>query len=260
MSTTVAKDKNSREKAAVDVLIQQLEEEPTARRRLAMLLANSPQASVSPDRMTYEEFLEWADEDTLAEWVNGEVITSSPASLRHQDIADFLVSILRMFVTSRDLGIVLSAPFQMKIEHGREPDILFVAKPHLTRLQGTYLDGPADLVVEIISPESIGRDRGEKFYEYERAGVPEYWLIDPLTQRAEFYRYSSGAHRYTLMGYEAGGIYRSTVLPDFWLREDWLWQDPLPHSIEILGEITGINAQDVQRFMRFLQGMSQQDM
>ena len=138
--------------------------------------------------MTYQEFLNWADEDTLAEWMNGKVIMTSPASLRHQLIAQFLGRVLAGYVEAERLGIVISAPFQMKLEQsGREPDVLFLAENHRDRLRATYLDGPADLVIEILSPESIGRDRGEKFYEYERAGILEYWLIDDATQRAEFY-------------------------------------------------------------------------
>jgi len=46
-----------------------------------------------PDKMTYEEFLAWADEDTHAEWIDGEVIFLSPASNRHQDLAEFLISL-----------------------------------------------------------------------------------------------------------------------------------------------------------------------
>ena len=52
-----------------------------------------------------------------------------------------------------------------------------MASERLDRVHRTYLDGPADLVVEIVSPESAGRDRGEKYYEYEAAGIPEYWLL-----------------------------------------------------------------------------------
>jgi ABC-type thiamine transport system ATPase subunit len=53
-------------------------------------------ASAEPRKMTYEEFLAWADEDTLAEWVDGEVVMYSPASKRHQSIADFLTSVARV--------------------------------------------------------------------------------------------------------------------------------------------------------------------
>jgi Uma2 family endonuclease len=187
----------------------------------------------------YEEFLARADEDTLAEWVQGEVRHYSPASRSHQDIAGFLYAILRTYVELHHLGVVLLAPFQMKLSRsGREPDVLFVAQEHLHRLHPTHLEGPADLVIEIVSPESAPRDRGEKFYEYQEAGIPEYWLIDPQSQWAEFYqRDERGRFQHALL--DPQGIYRSRVIPGFWLRVDWLWQDPLPPVDVILLEIGG---------------------
>lgn len=201
------------------------------RRRLLDVLLTPAE----PGPMSYAEFLAWADEDTLAEWVNGEAIMTSPASNIHQDLSGFLESLLRIFVESRQLGIVRNAPFQMKLEHGREPDLLFVATAHLQRLQETYLDGPADLVVEIVSPESAGRDRGEKFIEYEAGGVLEYWLLDPQRQWAEFYLLQNGRYHLTFAG--AAGEYRSTVLPGFWLRTEWLWQRPLPTVLTVIREL-----------------------
>ena len=59
-----------------------------------------------------------------------------------------------------------------------------MATEHLDRLTDSHLSGPADLVVEIVSPDSLGRDRGDKFAEYEAASIPEYWLIDPVRQQA----------------------------------------------------------------------------
>ena len=188
--------------------------------------------------LTYEQFLEWADEDTLAEWVDGEVQMGSPASLPHQDVAGFLGAILRFFVEDVNAGKVLAAPFQMKLSNvrrGREPDLLFVATENLGRLTQNYLDGPADLVVEIISPESRARDRGEKFYEYEQGGVREYWLLDYLRKQAEFYRLGDdGIYRLVPVGDD--GVYRSAVLDGFWLKVDWLWQRPLPTLLSVLKE------------------------
>jgi Uma2 family endonuclease len=233
-----------------DVILRELpgwiEQDPALRRRLREALRETPARTEGgvgpPSPMTYEEFLDWADEDTLAEWIAlpgrevGEVMLYSPASKHHQRIAGFLVTTMRIFVEQRDLGAVLSAPFQMKLEHsGREPDVLVVAQEHLDRLQETYLDGPADLAVEIISPESIGRDRGEKFYEYEAGGVTEYWLIDPQKERAEFYQLRDG--RYQQVSPDAEDIYRSEVLPGFWLRVEWLWQEPLPKTLDVLREL-----------------------
>lgn len=197
--------------------------------------------------MTYEEFLEWADEDTLAEWVDGVVVMASPASLRHQEIMDFLKEIFSTYGRVHHLGKVVSPPFQMKLgRSGREPDVLFIAKEHLERLKRTYLDGPADLVVEIISPESEERDRSSKFYEYQDAGVSEYWLIDPELKQASFYQLDA-AGRYQQVAPNEADIYHSRALPGFWLRVAWLWEDPLPSPVQALLEI------DYKAYSRHLQ-------
>jgi len=199
--------------------------------------AKTEEALSSPrEKMTYEEFLEWCDEDTWAEWVDGEVIVLSPASDRHQDLSDWLAFILRVFAETHDLGVVRSAPFQMKLERGREPDILFVAREHLDRLLESRLDGPADVVVEITSPDSLLRDRGAKFAEYELGGVREYWLIDPERERVDFYRLDAEGY-YERAPVDAEGAYHSKVVPGFWLKVEWLWQDPLPKVLDVLREM-----------------------
>jgi Uma2 family endonuclease len=185
--------------------------------------------------MSYEAFLARADEDTWAEWVDGEAIVLSPASDRHQNLVGWLTALLRHFVEAYNLGVVRPAPFQMKTGPelpGREPDILFVARERLERLKNNYLDGPADLVVEIISPESRARDRGEKFYEYEQGGVLEYWLIDPIRKQAEFYSLGKdGIYRLAAVD---GGVFRSTVLANLELEVAWLWQEPLSPLLGVL--------------------------
>jgi Uma2 family endonuclease len=191
-----------------------------------------------PAKMTYEEFLAWADEDTWAEWVDGEVTVLMSASDEHQDLAGFLTALLRLFTEAHQSGVVRPAPFQMKTGPalpGREPDIIFVAREHLDRLKRAYLDGPADLVVEIVSPESRSRDRGTKFYEYEQGGVREYWLLDPLRRQAEFYGLGADGI-YRLLEADRNGVVRSLVLPGLWLKVEWLWQEPLPLLLHILRE------------------------
>ena len=192
-----------------------------------------------PGLVTFEEFLVWCDEDTHAEWVDGAIIMMSPASDHHQDISDFLITVLRFYNEAHQLGWVRSAPFLMRTDlkpSGREPDILFVTKERMQLIQPTFLDGPADLIVEIVSPESIGRDRGDKFVEYEAAGIREYWLIDPLRQQVEFYQLDDkGLYRAAAL--DADGIYRSSVLAGFWLRAPWLWQHPLPPVLSVLKEL-----------------------
>ena len=199
---------------------------------------NSPAVTSSPTpKMTYEEFLAWYD-GSHAEWVDGEVIFMSPVSTQHQLLVSFLGALIQHWVEARHLGLVLSAPFQMKLSFrpsGREPDVVFIASERLSFLKKNYLDGPADLAIEVISPDSRSRDRGDKYYEYEQAGVREYWLFDPIRKQAEFYRLgSTGIYALVVIGVD--GIFRSEVLKDLWLKVDWLWQEPLPPLMSVLKE------------------------
>lgn len=179
--------------------------------------------------VSFEEYLEKSSDTRICEWVDGEIITMPGASFEHQTLSKFLVTILNLFVTQKDLGEIVFSPFAMKLasqRRGREPDILFVGKDKTHLIRKNYLDGAADLAIEIISPESVGRDRGEKFVEYEAAAIKEYWLIDPERRQAEFYRlHADGFYR---LADTPEGVFRSEVLPEFFLRVEWLWEKQLP--------------------------------
>jgi Uma2 family endonuclease len=186
----------------------------------------------SAGRMTYEEFLNWPGDNHHVEWVDGRIVFMSPVTKPHEIIRGFLYTLIKLFVEARHLGEVYSEPFQMKTAPnlpGRAPDLFFVANENSSRVKRLNLEGPADLVVEIISPGSRATDRGDKFYEYEQGGVLEYWLLDPERRQAEFYlREDDGIYRLVLLG--SDGVYRSKVLPGLWLKVEWFWQ-PLPLPI-----------------------------
>lgn len=189
-------------------------------------------------KMTYQEFLTAIPDDIHAEWVNGEVVLMTPISRVHQDLGRFLLNLTSYFVEAHQLGSVQYEPFQMKTSPklpGRSPDILFVASEHLDRLKENHLDGPADLVVEIISPDSRARDRKEKFREYERGGVCEYWVLDPDLRKADFYtRGKDGLYHPLPIGED--NVLHSKVLNGFWLKLDWLWTEGRPSLIQVLKE------------------------
>jgi Uma2 family endonuclease len=148
------------------------------------------------------------------------------------------LALVRLFVERHNLGVALGAPFIMREGIGlsaREPDVLFIAREHRGQIRKNYLDGPADLAVEIISPDSRKRDRKEKFEEYERAGVAEYWVIDPIRRQADFFQL--GEDRvYHLITIGEDGVFRSAILPGFWLKVDWFWREPLPPLWSVLKE------------------------
>lgn len=189
-------------------------------------------------RMTYEEFLVWPHEDRHVEWVHGRVVPMAPISDEHMDVVGFLHALLRSFAQDRGLGIVRTDPTNMKTGPelpGRCPDILFVANENLWRVKKVFIDGPADLAIEIISPESRSRDRGEKFAEYEQGGVREYWVIDPERQHAEFYQLGGDGNFRPAQASDAG-VYESAVLPGLWIKREWLWVRPMPSVLSVLRE------------------------
>ena len=205
-------------------------------------------------RMTYEEFLQWSDEDMHAEWVNGEVIVHMPPKPIHQITVAFLHRLLGLFVDLFGLGQVYIAPFEVVIRPGyssREPDLFFVTRERRHLVDEDRLTGPADLIIEIISKDSVQRDRDDKFSEYREAGVREYWILDPRPQkqRADFYRLTE-AGKYELFATEDDEWVSSYALPGFRLKPEWLWQadrlNPLTCSLEIQGVAEAI-LQEIQR-------------
>jgi Uma2 family endonuclease len=195
-----------------------------------------PQPLAGP--MTYEEFLEWDGDNPHVEWVNGEVIPMAPISDAHASLTMFLGGILQTFAAETKTGIVRADPFQMKAGPGlpgRAPDLMFVLEHRRPRIKRTYLDGPADLVVEVISPGNRGVDRGEKYVEYEQGGVPEYWLLDPERQTHEFYQLRPNG-LYEMAIVPPDGIYRSSAVNGLWIKPAWLWQDPRPTVISVAKE------------------------
>lgn len=192
--------------------------------------------------MTYEEFLAWAGEDTRAEWVAGEVIVFMPPKNLHQTMVGFLYVLLSAFIRLNKLGKLQVAPFEVKVKpdgNSREPDLIFLANEHLDRLTSERVVGPPDLIIEVVSDDSVHRDRVDKFDEYEAGGVPEYWVVDyrESRRRVDFYQLDlRGQYQRAAIGDD--GIYHSAALSGFWLKLDWLLADE-PDWLKALGQIVG---------------------
>lgn len=193
-----------------------------------------------PLRMTYDEFVAWAPDNIQTEWVDGEVFILT-TSTRHVRLSRLLVNLFSSFVALFDLGEVFPAPFLMRAipdGPGREPDIIVLLSAHLDRVQRFGIEGPADLIVEFVSDDSVTTDRIRKLREYEAAGVPEYILIDARDGHDDFAYHRLDAHgRYAQVIPDAAGHYHSAILPGLLLDPRWFTQDPLPAAEELMLEI-----------------------
>ena len=132
-------------------------------------------------KFTYEDYRH-TPEDQRYELLDGELIMAPAPNLGHQRIDAKLGWRLAQFVEERDLGEVFSAPCDVVLSNTDvvQPDLLFVSneRAHLL-LGGDNVLGAPDLVVEILSPSTAGRDRTLKRSLYAKHGVKEYWLVDP---------------------------------------------------------------------------------
>jgi Uma2 family endonuclease len=188
-------------------------------------------------KMTYEEFLrEYAGQ--YAEYVDGEIVKPMSVTEKHDFITGFLMTVLTFYTATKNLGRICGEPYQMKMVlgdkiKGREPDIFFVKTENLHRIGEKFFDGAADLVIEVLSPESVTRDTQDKFEEYEIAGVKEYWIIDPKRRTVNFYGFDENK-KYQQLPILADGKFESRIIEGLWIKTDWLWQDKLPNLIEVL--------------------------
>ena len=135
---------------------------------------------------TYGDYLQWDDGERW-ELIDGVPYNMSPApNRRHQDISGELHRQFATFLLDKPCQ-VYAAPFDVRLPEGGEAenDISTVLQPDISvicdsrKLDDAGCSGAPDLIVEILSPSTARKDHKEKFNRYERAGVKEYWLVDP---------------------------------------------------------------------------------
>lgn len=214
---------------------------------MSALLA--PECRHAKRKQSYEEYLALPDDGRIVEWVDGEIITHIPATPLHQNVVIFLIKLLSSYIDRLNLGHLLAAPVEVRLwPNGpvREPDVLFIGRERMSQLTERRFEGSPDLVVEVVSPGSVTIDRVDKFLEYERANVGEYWIIDsrPHQQQADFYIRNTD-DRFAAAPLDDRGVFTSTVLPGFRLDVAWLWQEELPDAERItaglLAEAPGLS-------------------
>jgi len=157
------------------------------------------------------------DGNFLVEYSQGYIDVLPMPTSSHQRLLAYLYGLLLTFVVSRDLGEALFAPLKVRIQRKeyREPDILFASKEH-AHLKGERFWKGADLVMEIVSPDakSRRRDLKKKRQDYAKAGIPEYWIVDPREETITVLRLTG--ENYTVHGeFARGEIASSHLLAGF---------------------------------------------
>ena len=172
---------------------------------------------------TYADYCLTPDDERY-ELLDGELIMVPAPGTGHQIVAMELGTLLHVFVKARGLGRVFSAPYDVVLSETNvvQPDLLFIANERTHIITPDNVQGPPDLVVEILSPSTANRDRTRKRALYAQYGVPEYWLVDPDARTVTVLRL--GAAGFTLVArYGAGDTLISPTLPGFTANLDNLF-------------------------------------
>lgn len=136
---------------------------------------------------------EWSEDDYLrltnhtrhlVEFRDGHIEVLPMPTDEHQRIVLFLYRALYAFLAIRAIGIVLVAPLRLRLHTGRyrEPDLMLLLVANDKRRGNQFWTG-ADLVLEVVSPDDPQRDLVQKRQEYARAGISEYWIVNPATEQ-----------------------------------------------------------------------------
>lgn len=161
----------------------------------AKLVIERAQAILADEAQRRRAFREWLRDDVNserrpAEFINGDVVMHSLVEQRHLDATQNLTTLLRVYVHLHKLGAVDSEKALVGLtRNDYEPDICFWNKETAASFKDDQMEHPApDLIVEVLSRSTTGRDRGVKFEDYAAHGVGEYWIIDPVRKSVEQYR------------------------------------------------------------------------
>ncbi len=154
------------------------------------------------EQVSYEAFTATPEDGLRHELIDGvHYVTPSP-SPRHQTIVLNLGRLLAAHIQERHLGKLFVAPCEVVLLHGGnqpsvQPDLFFIAAARTAMIQTTKVVGVPDLMIEVLSESTRRHDEITKRRLYERAGVREYWLLDPEVESLRVYRLIDGSYQLT---------------------------------------------------------------
>jgi Uma2 family endonuclease len=170
---------------------------------LPVVTAAAPLVGPPQGRWTYADYAALPDDGNRYEIIAGVLYTTPAPGAGHQSVSARLVTFLVTHVEFAGLGRVFAAPVDVELAPDTvvQPDIVVILSANLDRITPSRIIGAPDLVVEILSPGTAGYDRREKQDAYARAGVGEYWIVDPGAQTVELLTLDQG-------GYRSHGVFR----------------------------------------------------
>ncbi|MBI4523581.1 MAG: Uma2 family endonuclease [Deltaproteobacteria bacterium] len=148
-----------------------------------------PTQEAQSTKLTYEDYLLFPDDGKRHEIIEGDHYVTPAPKTKHQRVSFNLALALGSFVKERRLGLVLAASCDVIFsdENVVQPDLSFVSKDLAAIVTEDNIQGAPDLIIEIVSEATRKRDEVTKRKLYERFGVREYWVVDPILETIKIY-------------------------------------------------------------------------
>lgn len=175
--------------------------------------------TVSPPavKLTYDDFVQFPDDGKRHELIDGEHYVTPSPNTKHQRVSMNLSYMIRAWLDAHPIGEVFHAPYDVVLSDVDvvEPDIVYVSNERAAQVvTPLHVRGVPELVVEIASKATRKRDETIKRRLYERAGVLEYWVVDPEIDVVRVSRQESDSFtRPTELSREAGDTLTTPLLP-----------------------------------------------
>jgi Uma2 family endonuclease len=202
-------------------------------------------SAVQTRKLTLEEFLamDFPEDGAKRELVNGEIVVTPAPNLPHKNVQSFLHEIFAFFKV-RHPHYQAYSEFNLALWQGHHaiPDFAIARLEQHggpCREADPFLEGPPDVVVEVLSPKGQWRDLVEKRGEYEQGNVPEYWIFDPAEGKALFLRLEAG--RYREVGLPPDGVYGCASVPGLRLDVAAVFRNELAAGVAALGPGFGLS-------------------
>lgn len=173
-------------------------------------------SSTTTRKLTYEDYVLFPEDGQRHELIDGEHYVSPAPYVRHQHVVVQIVGALNTFARNTGCGVVLVAPTDVVLSQYDvvEPDVLYVSRERQRIVGEKFISGAPDLAVEVLSPSTRRRDLDLKLKLYERAGVQEYWIVDPERAAMTVFRLGPSGFGPPLALFAAkGDVLTSPLLP-----------------------------------------------
>lgn len=181
--------------------------------------------------LTYEHYLELPNDGRRYEIIRGELYVAPAPSFKHQRVTTRLTTALDTHTRSRRLGEVVTAPCDLVLADSSivQPDILYISCARSSIIGEANVQGPPDLVVEVVSPSSTRTDQETKRDLYADFGVRYYWVVEPTEEWARAYELGADGFYELVAAAHDDESFSAPPFPDLVIQVADLW-DPIADS------------------------------